>query len=238
MQLADLGLPDFIGALVGFTLTLMVFSYIFGDNLLFRLALNVFIGVAAGYAAVVAWYNVIWPQLMLPLISGTQSERLFALFPLALSGILLLKLSTRLPHFFNVAMAYLVGVGVAAAIGGAVLGTLFPQVGATINLFDIQAASAASAAGGPPLVEQLGRGAVILVGTLASLIYFHYGARSRPGEPTKRPEWLESLGWVGQVFIAITFGTLFAGVYSAALTALIERLHFLGDVIFSLAGLR
>jgi hypothetical protein len=235
MQLADLGLPDFIGALVGFTLTLMVFSYIFGDNLLFRLALNVFIGVAAGYAAVVAWYNVIWPQLMLPLISGTQSERLFALTPLFLSGLLLLKLSTRLTHLGSAAIAYLVGVGVAAAIGGAALGTLFPQVGASINLFDMQAASAA---GGASSLERLARGAVILVGTLTSLIYFHYGARARPGELSKRPEWLESLGWVGQVFIAITIGTLFAGVYSAALTALIERLHFLGDVIFSLVGLR
>jgi hypothetical protein len=235
MQLANLGLPDFVGALVGFTLTLMVFSYIFGDNLLFRLALNVFIGVAAGYAAVVAWYNVIWPQLMLPLISGSQAERLFALFPLILSGLLLLKLSTRLTHLGSVAIAYLVGVGVAAAIGGAVLGTLFPQVGASINLFDMQAASAA---GGVSSLDRLARGSIILVGTLTSLIYFHYGARSRPGETSKRPEWLESLGWVGQVFIAITFGTLFAGVYSAALTALIERLHFLGDVIFSLVGLR
>jgi hypothetical protein len=111
-------------------------------------------------------------------------------------------------------------------------------VGASINLFDMQAASAASAAGGASSLERLARGSVILVGTLTSLIYFHYGARSRPGEPSKRPEWLESLGWVGQVFIAITFGALFAGVYSAALTALIERLHFLGDVIFSLVGLR
>jgi hypothetical protein len=235
MELANLGLPDFIGALVGFTLTLMVFSYVFGDNLLFRLALNIFIGVAAGYAAVVAWYNVIWPQLMLPLISGTQAERLFALFPLVLSGLLLLKLSTRLTHLGSAAIAYLVGVGVAAAIGGAVLGTLFPQVSASINLFDMGAASTVE---GASSLERLARGSVILVGTLTSLIYFHYGARPRPGEPSKRPEWLESLGWVGQVFIAITFGALFAGVYSAALTALIERLHFLGDVIISLIGLR
>jgi hypothetical protein len=97
---------------------------------------------------------------------------------------------------------------------------------------------AASTVEGASSLERLARGSVILVGTLTSLIYFHYGARPRPGEPSKRPEWLESLGWVGQVFIAITFGALFAGVYSAALTALIERLHFLGDVIISLIGLR
>jgi hypothetical protein len=33
------------------------------------------------------------------------------------------------------------------------------------------------------------------------------------------------------VFIAITFGVIFAGVYSAALTALVERLVFLVTTI-------
>jgi hypothetical protein len=32
---------------------------------------------------------------------------------------------------------------------------------------------------------------------------------------------------VGQVFIAITFGVLFAGVFMAAMTALIDRLNFM-----------
>jgi hypothetical protein len=35
----------------------------------------------------------------------------------------------------------------------------------------------------------------------------------------------------GTVFIAVTLGVLFAGVYSAALTALIERLHFLWALV-------
>jgi hypothetical protein len=32
------------------------------------------------------------------------------------------------------------------------------------------------------------------------------------------------LAWIGRGFIAVTFGVLFAGVYMAALTALIERM--------------
>jgi hypothetical protein len=35
------------------------------------------------------------------------------------------------------------------------------------------------------------------------------------------------LSRVGQIFIAITFGALFAGVFVAAMTALIERWNFI-----------
>ena len=44
-------LADWIGALFGFILTLVVFSYLIGDNPVFRLTLHLFIGVSAGFAA-------------------------------------------------------------------------------------------------------------------------------------------------------------------------------------------
>ena len=36
-------LADPIGAIIGFALTIMVLSYIIGDNILFRLAISIFI---------------------------------------------------------------------------------------------------------------------------------------------------------------------------------------------------
>ena len=229
MNLAQFSMPELVGTLLGFMFTLFVFSYIFGDNALFRIAMSIFVGVASAYAGVVAWYNVIWPQLLRPLIFGTQSERLFVLIPLFFCGLLLLKISPRFSRFGNPAMAYMVGVGVAAAIGGAVLGTIFPQISATINLFDMDAVRVEE-----NVVWQLARGGFILVGTLATLVYFQFGAVKPKGSSATRPEWLEWLALVGQVFIAITFGALFAGVFSASLTALIERLYFLLNFVFSL----
>ena len=49
-----------IGPIVAMLLTIMVLSYIIGDNILFRLAVHIFIGVASGYAAVLILYNVLW----------------------------------------------------------------------------------------------------------------------------------------------------------------------------------
>jgi hypothetical protein len=42
---------------------------------------------------------------------------------------------------------------------------------------------------------------------------------------------------VGQLFIAITLGVLFAGVFSASLTALIERIGSLSDFIIKVKAL-
>jgi hypothetical protein len=229
INLAQFNLPDFVGTLLGLAFTLCVFSYVFGDNALFRIAMSIFVGVASAFAGVVAWYNVIWPQLIRPLIFGPQVERLFVLFPLFFCGLLLLKISPRFSKFGNPALAFMVGVGAAAAIGGAVLGTLFPQVSSTINLFDMDAVTADE-----NILWQLVRGALILVGTLATLVYFQYGSMKSKGNSASRPEWFEWLARVGKVCIAITFGALFAGVFSAALTALIERLNFLVNFVLSL----
>ncbi len=231
MNLAVLSTSELIGTVLGFVFTLMVFSYIFGDNTIFRVAMYIFIGVTAGYATAVAFYNVIWPQMLIPIIYGSQSEQLFVLFPLIFSGLLLLKIAPRFSRLGNVSMAFIVGVGVATMIGGAVLGTIFPQVQASVNAFELDA----SMSGGDVFLRFV-NGGVILLGTLTTLIYFHFGVRSGGDATSERPTWFKSLAWVGQVFIAITFGALFAGVYTAALTALIERLNFIGEFLFPFFG--
>ena len=227
MIAAELTLADLLGGFVGLMLTLLVFSYLLGDNILFRVTIHIFIGVAAGFSAVVVFRNVIWPRLILPLLSGSQGERLLLLVPLGLSLLLLAKVSPRMARWGNISMAYLVGVGAAVAIGGALLGTIFPQVGATINLFDLQIGEES----GSSILFQFVNGSIILVGVLVTMAYFHFGIRSGDDQPSERPVWVEWMARIGNVFIAIAFGVLFAGVYSAALMALVERLYFIVDFI-------
>jgi len=229
MNLAEMSLVDLFGTLMGFFFTLCVFSYVFGDNILFRIAIYVFVGVSAGYAAVITWYSVILPQLIRPILGGPQTERLLALIPLLLSVLLLFKLSNKMSAIGNLPVAFMVGVGAAAAIGGGVLGTLIPQMNASINMFDGQAA----AQGGGSWLGMVGEGSVVLFGTITTLVYFHFGARRIPGKPPRRLAVIEILGWVGQFFIAITLGAIFAGVYAASLIAFIERFNSLLD-FFSL----
>jgi hypothetical protein len=222
---------DLVLGLVSFLLTLLVLSYILaGDNPFFRVATYTFIGVAAAYVALVVFEQVLAPRLLIPLASGTLNglpltlnDRVLLVVPLLLSLLLFTKLSPGLARLGNVSMAYLVGTGAALTVGGAVLGTLFTQSLATINLFDQQTL----AAGGvlqPALLLDAG---FVLLGTVATLFYFYFGARPRPNGPPRRSPLIEGAARVGQVFIAITFGSLFAGVYIAALTALVERINYL-----------
>ena len=117
-------------------------------------------------------------------------------------------------------MAYLVGVGAAVTIGGAVLGTLLPQINASFGDFDVDLAVSR---GINPAFMIL-NGAFILLGVVGTLAYFHFGARQKADGSVKRNILVETLTLIGRVYIAITFCVLFAGVYMAALTALIERL--------------
>jgi len=124
---------NLIWTIVSLVLTLCIFSYLLGDNILFRIACAILIGCASGYLFILIIYQVILAKLVVPLIQGS----FIVLVPLLLSGLLLTKLSPKLARLGNISMAYLVGAGAAIAIGGALLGTLFTQVKGAINAFAV-----------------------------------------------------------------------------------------------------
>ena len=72
-------LLDFIGLALGFLLTILVFSYLLGDNPFFRLAVHIFIGVSAAYVALVTINNVLIPRLIMPLIGGSRGEMILSI---------------------------------------------------------------------------------------------------------------------------------------------------------------
>ena len=100
------------------------------------------------------------------------------------------------------------------------LGTLFPQITATFDNFDVSLAVERNTNAAFMILN----GAAILVGVIGTLVYFHFGASQKADGSVRRNIVVSSLSWVGRVYIAVTFGVLFAGVYMAALTALIERM--------------
>jgi hypothetical protein len=130
-------------------------------------------------------------------------------------------------------MAYIVGVGAAVVLSGAVLGTIFPHVSAASDLIDLRTLPADT-----PLASLTGllNRFIAVVGTIATLAYFHFSARSVPNAPAVRPGWVEYAARVGQVFIAVTLGVLFAGVFSAALTAWVDRWNFIIDFLTTIAS--
>lgn len=231
MSIAGLSIQDLAGIVLGFILTIMVFSYLIGDNPFFRLAIHIFIGVAAGFAVVVVIYNVILNQLLFPIIQNPLASLYLAVPPIVLGLWLFTKVSPRLAWIGNPVMAYLVGVAAATAIGGAVIGTLFPQIGATTSLFILPASSGTLGENILKALPILLKAVVILAIIICTMLYFYFGVKQDPNQAPRRPRWIEEISWLGQIFVAVTYGVLFAGVYSASLAALIERVRFLLESI-------
>ena len=229
--------PDLISAGVSFIITILILSYLIGDNPFFRAAVYVFVGAAAGYVAAVAWNEVINPALVQPIWTRTAfaspGQAVALAIPLLGSILLFFKVFPRLSNIGQLPMAYLVGVGAAVTIGGAVLGTLLPQINATFNDFDVNLAVARNT----NVVFMIVNGALILVGVIGTMVYFHFGATQKPDGSVRRNALVNVLAWVGRVYIAITFGVLFAGVYMAALTALIERVDSMRSFFIQLMQL-
>jgi hypothetical protein len=218
-------LIEFIGLALGFLLTILIFSYLLGDNPFFRLAIHIFIGISAAYVALVTINNVIIPRLILPLINNTGGERLLSIIILIPSVFLFIKI-TPLRNAGNWAVAILVGIGAAVAVGGAITGTLFPQILGTINSVDPSAYTITTTRWDLAI-----NGIIIVIGTISTLIYFHFGTQDIPGHSKERLRVIENISQVGKIFIAITFGALYASLYLSALAALVERLSFIWDFL-------
>ena len=206
---------DFIWVWMATLLTIMVYSYLLGDNPLYRLAEHIFIGSSVAYAVVVVIHGVLEPMLLAPLTSGETGERLLAAVPLVLGLLLWAKLKTSWAWLGNFSVAFLLGVGVALAIGGALFGSILPQVRATVNAIDL---------------SDLGNGLIILVGTLSTLLYFHFAAGAEGSLSGIGTGLIRVWARFGRWFIMITFGAIFANMVMARISLLIGRVQFLLDV--------
>jgi hypothetical protein len=218
---------DTIGLIVGAVLTALVLSYIIGDSFLFRLAVYILIGAGAAYAAAVVIFDVL-------LANGSDALTQFAAGnrgPLVVVGIGLLfgimvwfKASPRLAWIGNIPMGYLIGVGAATVLGGVIIGTLGPQI--------VAAGTPQTTVSGLP-VEQLSPGAPLLqstgwhifltilsvVGTIVTLLSFGYYRVGRNSP-------MQMVNIVGRrFFLMIGLGAIFALVFMASVTLLLDRLY-------------
>jgi len=207
-------MSDVIGVWVGAILTLLVFSYLLGDTPLFRIAQALFVGVTVGYAAVAAFYYVLGPKLFNPLISDPLNNGI-VLVPLILGLMLFAKLHTAWTTLGNIPIAFLFGVGAALAVGGALTGTLVPQIGAT--------AVSLAPAQGSALDNVL-----LAIGTIGALLSFQFVKFSQD-RPLPRILGFVARGWgtIGRGFILVAFGAIFADTAVSRISILIDRIYYL-----------
>jgi hypothetical protein len=122
---------DQIGLIVGAVFTVLVLTYLIGDSFLFRLAVYILIGAGAAYAAVVVIFDVLWKNssdALAQAAAGNRGPLVLVVIGVILGIMVWFKASPRLAWIGNIPMGYLIGVGAATVLGGAIIGTLGPQI--------------------------------------------------------------------------------------------------------------
>jgi hypothetical protein len=199
---------DDVAGIAGTTLaalvTIAVWSYLAGERRLFAWAQHLLAGLATGYLVLISVREVLVPRLVQPLLEDPSGN--LVLWPAALL-VLALVLARWLPRgVVAVPVALLIAGTAAFALGGAVVGTLLPQLAASLL-------PTGATAGG--LLD----GLVGLVITGLVLVAFLYGTRrGRIGSAAAGTgRWLlvgGLGGWLGFLFVS-------------RLALLVERLRFI-----------
>jgi hypothetical protein len=220
---------DIALAALGAVLTLFIFSYLLNDNPLYRLALHIFVGVSVAYVIVVALQSVIVPVLSPPDTSDPDEQLLWivSLIGVVLGALLFTRGIRGLSWLGDIPLAILVGVGAGVALGGAVLGTLVPQLIAASNPAVPEARIA------PEILEPLGQ-IIAVIGTVTGLLVFTFTAR----RPARRlaDRLLQSGAGIGQWFVLIGFGAVYGGVLVAGLAIFADRVQYLIEVLEKVSG--
>lgn len=214
---------DLIGAAIGVVSTLLVFSYLLGDNPLYRLAVHLFVGMLVGYSFSILLRDVVYGMVITQL-----SQNPLVVLPLAFGLLLLFKYFPRRAYIGNYPMAYLVGVGAAVALGGALLGTLVPQIEATGLAWSRDVT--------PLLRNGIVDGFLIVVGTVFTLMAFTFTAQGEQGLAGWWSRIANVSGWIGRVFMIITFSVAFAGAVTASLSIFIGRVQYVFEAFRALGA--
>ncbi len=191
----------------------MIFSYILGDNVLYRLAVYLFVGLAAAFIAVATWDSVILPWVNGTIFNAEADivNRVLGLLPVLIGLLLLFKASPRLGRFGHLALAFVIGAGTAVALLGAVSGTLLPLASSTSGMIGVNRVN----------------GVLLVIGVICTLVYFQYLARRLPDGRVQRRLHIRLLAFVGQGVIVITLGAIYAAAILTSLTIFSERLGFI-----------
>ena len=203
---------DAVGLVVGFLLTVLVLSYLLGDNFAYRLVLQLFTGALMGYTFAVVIHTV--GNIV---IAQWQANNVLIVIPLLWGAVLaFLKGIRRIAYIGNIFLAFLIGVGVALALLGALLGTLVPQLRATGAVMQLDPA----------------KGIIVALGAIFALFAFDFTlSQQQRGLAGTLGGFVRFLGSIGRIFVTIALGVAFAGALAASLTFFIGRIQYLFEIL-------
>jgi len=193
-----------IATIIAGILTLAIFSFLYRDNPVYKMAESLLIGVSIGYVLVITWTNSLMSLLFNPLFG---EGRLALILPLALGLLMFGRFNRNTVSLSRIPIAVLIGSGAGVAIPAMLNERVLKQMSATV-------APLVTSSGLPNL-----SGIVVLLGVLCTISYFYF-SREHRGVLGKSAR-------VGTWFLMIFFGTTFGYTVMSRMSTFIGRVEFL-----------
>ena len=201
-----------VAAWVSLFLTLCIFSFLYADNPLYKLAEHLYLGVSIGVGIVEIYYGSFKPNI----IDKLRDGELLPIIPLTLIVLLFLKLSTRIGWVARIPIAFLVAAYAGVKLTGEANANLMTQVAQSMpnlkqlwiehGLWDWQADGAG-----------VFSGLVIVVGLGACLLHFYFSA------PQSRL--LKTISRFAVLVLMLSFGASFGYTVMGRISLCIGRVQ-------------
>ncbi|MGR3219990.1 MAG: hypothetical protein ACUZ8H_09265 [Candidatus Anammoxibacter sp.] len=203
------------GIIVAAGLTLAMYSFLYKDTPVFKIAENLYVGVSLGYTIMITWYNFLKPDLFDPLIipifssSADAKPKYSLIVPLILGALILTRLSKSFSWLSRWSFAYIVGLGAGIGIPRIISSFIIKQVEPSLKPLFVS---------GEPILSTINT-LLILLGVISVLFYFffsveHTGTRAR-------------ISQIGVWFLMVSFGASFGYTVMGRMSLLIGRMQFL-----------
>lgn len=218
--------PRTVGLWLSALLTLATFSLLYGDNVFFKVAQSLVVGVAAGFAVVTGVWTMLVPNLYEKLLPGlarmstspglpdSATQDLWALAPLMLCVLLLWRLAPVGGWVSRWPLAFFIGLTAGLQLVSIFKADFIDQIANT--MLPLVVIRECVVDGWASL-----RNLLIVGGVLSVLVYFLFS--------------VQHTGWVGRVarmgiaVLMVTFGASFGMTVMGRISLLAARLQFLFD---------
>ena len=196
------------GIIVGAGLTLLLYSFLYKDNPLFKFAEHIYVGVAAAYIFGQYWFGGFFGMLIEPVFmqeDAPASSKWLLVIPTILGLLMLTRFSRRWSWLSRISFAFFVGFGAGLTIPRYISSFILQQIEPTLRPLSL------TMAGFDVLV--------IVVGVVSVLVYFFFSVEHTGA--------VGGVSRVGIYFLMVAFGASFGYTIMARLSLLIGRISFL-----------
>lgn len=203
-----------LGAWIATGLTLFIFSFLYKDNPLFKLAEHLYVGVSVGYTIVKAYDTVIVHLILKPIF---EQGEFTLLIPVGIGLLMLTRYVPRAAWMSRYAFAFIVGIGSGLAIPRTISSFILKQIEDTVRPV-LALADGNTVTFTMNLLNPTSNlnAVIILIGVSSVLFYFFFSIEhSGPGKVVAR---------TGVMFLMIAFGAAFGYTVMARMSLLIGRL--------------